>query len=145
MREIEPSRIITPELGAETISAERALRVANIISDLEGRRLDNKQKKSAAIIGAAERSFDSAFDTKDIQSARLRGEEILNLITEQKTRSPHLDFYLNRALVLAQENLNPESLAAFADLTRAQIDSHTTKRKRHFVGHHTRHYTTKRR
>ncbi|MFA6520304.1 MAG: hypothetical protein WCT44_01700 [Candidatus Paceibacterota bacterium] len=123
MREIEPSKVIAPELGAEVISAEKSVRVAKIISELEGVKLNKNQKNAAAIIGGAERTFDSAFDQKNTQTAKLRGREILRVITERETKSPHLDSYLNRALVLAQENLTTESLAVLVDLTKAQIDS----------------------
>ena len=123
MKEREPYKIISKELGSSLETGAKLAHVGKVIADIENVPITRQQELGIATIGGAQRVYDSAFDAHDILKSKSNGKIILDMINGSAQHTDQLDPSLVKAITLAHDNLNPESFQAFKGLTEAQIKS----------------------
>ncbi len=112
-----PEGMIYGEFQAQKEGVEYGLGLMKVVAALEGRILTKQDTMAAGAIGAGMKAFDAAYDKYDIRVAGTKADEIDNALTGGNNTG---DVIVDKALIIAKENLNETAQSALIDVANAQ-------------------------
>lgn len=109
--------MIHSEFGAQKEGVEYGLGLMKVVAALEGKSLSKQDAMAAGAIGAGMKAFDAAYDKYDIRVAGAKANEIDTALSDGANTGNAI---VDKALLIAKENLNETAQSALVDVAHAQ-------------------------